>query len=45
MEQYKKELMAEGRYLCVDRDGNVFKNTPTGMIPLGKHTRNGGYVE
>ena len=43
MEKILKEIMALGRYLCVDRDGNVYSKTPTELKPLTKYKRNGGY--
>lgn len=38
-----KGTMAYGRHLCVDRDGNVYRKTQTGMQPLAKHKRKSGY--
>ena len=41
-----KEIMALGRYLCVDRDGNIFRKTESEMKPLSKHKRKGyEYIE
>ena len=42
-EDLLKEIMALGRYLCVDREGNVYRKTELSMKPLSKHKRNGGY--
>lgn len=38
-----KELLARGRYLCVDKEGNVFKKTKQGAIPLAKRKDRHGY--
>jgi hypothetical protein len=39
----REGAIACGRHLCVDRDGNVYKKTPSGVKPLSKHKRKGGY--
>ena len=35
--------MACGRHLCADREGNVYIKTASGVKPLAKHKRKGGY--
>lgn len=42
-ERIVKELMASGRWLCVDQNGNVYRKTQTDMQPLPKYKRKGGY--
>jgi hypothetical protein len=43
MEKVLKLVMASGRYLGVDRDGNVYLETRIGMRKLPKYKRKGGY--
>lgn len=43
MEEVIKAVMASGRYLCVDKDGNVYRKTPTELKPLTKYKRSSGY--
>ena len=43
MEELLKEIMASGRWLCVDKDGNVFRKTDSELKPLSKHKRKDGY--
>ena len=42
-EEMVTEVAAFGRFLYVDRDGNVYRNTRTKLHPLAKHKRKGGY--
>lgn len=45
-EEYLKAVMASGRHLCVDKEGNVYRKTDTGNEPLPKYRRKGyEYVE
>jgi hypothetical protein len=43
MDKGLKLVMALGRYLGVDRDGNVYLEARYGMRKLPKYKRNGGY--
>jgi nitrate reductase beta subunit len=45
-DEFIKEIIASGRYLCVSPSGDIYRKTEQGMIPLSKHNRKGyEYVE